>query len=409
MPNLPPPNIFHIIRDDLEDPERLAELYIHAVRQNFWPNSERDLLNFFCLAEKAMNLDKLGTPEKLFAWLVKNVRVEHITNAEEIVAHGKMANVDKYRIVQVPPKKPRRQSSGWKHLADLGEATEILTNEDIAYVPAIMTQVFFPQKPLPETENTFETQHGKASVLIQSGILVDPKEEDHIVYEKQQVPSGSKARIILPYIVSTAIRNQQQEVDMGHSLRKFMESVGMPISGQNAKEITTQVKNIAAAWIYFSYWGEKRISMRKEFIASTVDFWIDKDERQTTLWNPTMELGDNFYNLIQVTNMPFNMHHVVRLQRSPRRMDMYLFLCHRTPRIPPGKPAHIPLGALQRIFAPDIESTRHFKSRLKEDLKAILKVYPRFRIEIKGDMMLLWNSPSPIPPKTILAAAKTIH
>ena len=236
------------------------------------------------------------------------------------------------------------------------------TNEDIAYVPAIMTQVFFPQKPLPETENTFETQHGKASVLIQSGILVDPKEEDHIVYEKQQVPSGSKARIILPYIVSTAIRNQQQEVDMGHSLRKFMESVGMPITGPNAKEITAQVKNIAAAWIYFSYWGEKRISMRKEFIASTVDFWIDKDERQTTLWNPTMELGDNFYNLIQVTNMPFNMHHVVQLQRSPRRMDLYMFLCNRTPRIQPGKPAHIPLGALQRIFAPDIEVTTPLQS-----------------------------------------------
>ena len=412
MPNLPPPNISHILREDLEDPERLAELYVHAVRRKYWPNNERALLEFFALAEQALADDRRGTPESLFAWQLINVHTRYISNASEVAAQRKLAKFDKISLIEDADKpfpKPPKSPSGWKHLADLGEATEILTNEDIAYVPAIMTQVFFPQKPLPETENTFETQHGKASVLIQSGILVDPKEEDHIVYEKQQVPSGSKARIILPYIVSTAIRNQQQEVDMGHSLRKFMESVGMPISGQNAKEITAQVKNIAAAWIYFSYWGEKRISMRKEFIASTVDFWIDKDERQTTLWNPTMELGDNFYNLIQVTNMPFNMHHVVRLQRSPRRMDLYLFLCHRTPRIPLGKPAHIPLGALQRIFAPDIESPRHFKERLKEDLKAILKVYPRFKIEIKGDMMTLWKSPSPIPQKTILSTAKIIR
>ena len=412
LPNLPPPNISHILREDLEDPERLAELYVHAVRRKYWPNNERALLEFFALAEQALADDRRGTPESLFAWQLINVHTRYISNASEVAAQRKLAKFDKISLIEDADKpfpKPPKSPSGWKHLADLGEATEILTNEDIAYVPAIMTQVFFPQKPLPETENTFETQHGKASVLIQSGILVDPKEEDHIVYEKQQVPSGSKARIILPYIVSTAIRNQQQEVDMGHSLRKFMESVGMPISGQNAKEITAQVKNIAAAWIYFSYWGEKRISMRKEFIASTVDFWIDKDERQTTLWNPTMELGDNFYNLIQVTNMPFNMHHVVRLQRSPRRMDLYLFLCHRTPRIPLGKPAHIPLGALQRIFAPDIESPRHFKERLKEDLKAILKVYPRFKIEIKGDMMTLWKSPSPIPQKTILSTAKIIR
>ena len=412
LPNLPPPNISHILREDLEDPERLAELYVHAVRRKYWPNNERALLEFFALAEQALADDRRGTPESLFAWQLINVHTRYISNASEVAAQRKLAKFDKISLIEDADKpfpKPPKSPSGWKHLADLGEATEILTNEDIAYVPAIMTQVFFPQKPLPETENTFETQHGKASVLIQSGILVDPKEEDHIVYEKQQVPSGSKARIILPYIVSTAIRNQQQEVDMGHSLRKFMESVGMPVSGQNAKEITAQVKNIAAAWIYFSYWGEKRISMRKEFIASTVDFWIDKDERQTTLWNPTMELGDNFYNLIQVTNMPFNMHHVVRLQRSPRRMDLYLFLCHRTPRIPLGKPAHIPLGALQRIFAPDIESPRHFKERLKEDLKAILKVYPRFKIEIKGDMMTLWKSPSPIPQKTILSTAKIIR
>ena len=412
LPNLQPPNILRIIREDLEDPERLAKLYVHAVRRKYWPNNERALLEFFALAEQALADDRRGTPESLFAWQLINVHTRYISNASEVAAQRKLAKFDKISLIEDADKpfpKPPKSPSGWKHLADLGEATEILTNEDIAYVPAIMTQVFFPQKPLPETENTFETQHGKASVLIQSGILVDPKEEDRIVYEKQQVPSGSKARIILPYIVSTAIRNQQQEVDMGHSLRKFMESVGMPISGQNAKEITAQVKNIAAAWIYFSYWGEKRISMRKEFIASTVDFWIDKDERQTTLWNPTMELGDNFYNLIQVTNMPFNMHHVVRLQRSPRRMDLYLFLCHRTPRIPLGKPAHIPLGALQRIFAPDIESPRHFKARLKEDLKAILKVYPRFRIEIKGDMMTLWKSPSPIPQKTILSTAKIIR
>ena len=411
LPNLPPPNISHIIRADLEDPDRLANLYVQAVRRSWWPNKERALLEFFALAEQALADDRRGTPGKLFAWQLINVHTRYISNASEVAAQRKLAKFDKISLIEDADKpfpKPPKSPSGWKHLADLGEATEILTNEDIAYVPAIMTQVFFPQKPLPETENTFETQHGKASVLIQSGILVDPKEEDHIVYEKQQVPSGSKARIILPYIVSTAIRNQQQEVDMGHSLRKFMESVGMPISGQNAKEITAQVKNIAAAWIYFSYWGEKRISMRKEFIASTVDFWIDKDERQTTLWNPTMELGDNFYNLIQVTNMPFNMHHVVQLQRSPRRMDLYLFLCNRTPRIQPGKPAHIPLGALQRIFAPDIESPRHFKARLKEDLKAILKVYPRFRIEIKGDMMTLWKSPSPIPQKTILSTAKII-
>ena len=304
-------------------------------------------------------------------------------------------------------KKLATRPSGWKLQADLGEANEILTNEDISYVPAIMTQVFFPQKPLPGDQSRYQTHHGNASVFVQAGFLVNPEKVDgRIITEDCQVPSGAKARILLSYIVSTAIRNQQKEIDMGHSLRKFMESVGMPITGPNAKEITEQVKNIAAAWIVFGYWGEKKVSMHKEFIASTVDFWIEKDAHQQTLWNPTMELGDNFYNLIQVTNMPFNMHHVVRLQRSPRRMDLYLFLCHRTPRIPQGKPVNIPLATLQRIFAPDIESAWHFKERLRTDLKAIAKVYPRFRVELKGDMLQLWRSPSPVPPMPAIPVPK---
>ena len=124
---------------------------------------------------------------------------------------------------------------------------------------------------------------------------------------------------------ATAIRNQQsKEVDMGHSLRKFMESVGMPISGPKRQgNHRPGEKHRRGLDILSATGARKESACAREFIASTVDFWIDKDERQTTLWNPTMELGDNFYNLIQVTNMPFNMHHVVQLQRSPRRMDLY--------------------------------------------------------------------------------------
>ena len=415
LPNLQPPNILRIIREDLEDPERLAKLYVHAVRRKYWPNNERALLEFFALAEQALADDRRGTPESLFAWQLINVHTRYISNASEVAAQRKLAKFDKISLIEDADKpfpKPPKSPSGWKHLADLGEATEILTNEDIAYVPAIMTQVFFPQKPLPPEQLRYQTDHGRAAVFVQAGFLVKPEhlcDGPPYITEECQVPSGAKSRILLSYIVTTAIRNQSKEVDMGKSLRKFMESVGMPITGPNAKEVTDQVKNIAAAWITFGYWGEKRVSMRREFLAATVDFWIDKDERQMTLWNPTMELAENFYEHIQISKMPFNMHHVVQLQRSPRRMDLYLFLCNRTPRIQPGKPAHIPLGALQRIFAPDIESPRHFKARLKEDLKAILKVYPRFRIEIKGDMMTLWKSPSPIPPKTILSTAKIIR
>ncbi len=404
----PRTNINRIIFADLCDIDRLVELYVQAIeRRIFCPNNERSLLDFCALAEKALEEDKRGTPEQLLAWLVKNVRVEHITNAQEIRAERKLLQIDKRAVIELAEER-LNPKSGWHIRADIGESREIIADEEIAYVPAIMTQVFFPQKAPPPNQDMHESEHGKATVFVRRGVLMHPEWPEVNKTELCQIPSGAKARIVLSYAVTTALRDQTRVVDMGPSLRKFMGLVGMPITGYNAKEITQQVKNIASAHIIFGYWGEKRVIQRNEFIASAVDFWIEKDENQLTIWNPKLELSKNFYDLIQVSNMPFLMPHVIQLSKSPRRMDLYMFLCHRTPRIPPGKPAHIPLGALQRIFAPDIQSPRYFKQCFKQDLKAILKVYPKFRIEIRGDMMTLWNSPSPVPPRPAISVPKNL-
>ena len=61
---LNPSNINKIIREDLTDPEKLADLYCQAVKRKYWPNSDRDLLEFFALAEKALADDKMGFARK---------------------------------------------------------------------------------------------------------------------------------------------------------------------------------------------------------------------------------------------------------------------------------------------------------------------------------------------------------
>ena len=90
-----------------------------------------------------------------------------------------------------------------------------------------------------------------------------------------------------------------------------------------------------------------------------------------------------------------------------RRMDLYLFLCQpHTADSAREAGAYSARQHLQRIFAPDIESTWHFKERLRTDLKEIAKVYPHFRVELKGDMLQLWRSPSPVPPMPAIPVPK---
>ena len=67
LPDQSGPRYVRCLRDD----DRLFELYIEAVRRKFWPNTPNDVLEFWCLAEKALKDDKQATPGKLFYSLIK--------------------------------------------------------------------------------------------------------------------------------------------------------------------------------------------------------------------------------------------------------------------------------------------------------------------------------------------------
>lgn len=114
-------------------------------------------------------------------------------------------------------------------------------------------------------------------------------------------------------------------------------------------------------------------------------------------WTPTMTLSDDFYRAVQEHRVPVNMEHLVKLSRSPRRMDLYSWLSYRTPRIRPRGRVPVKLHALWSIFGPDIAEFRDFKKRLIRDLRAIAAIYPGFNAEIDGDILWLRRSPPPVP------------
>ena len=113
-----------------------------------------------------------------------------------------------------------------------------------------------------------------------------------------------------------------------------------------------------------------------------------------------MVLSYEFYKAIQTRRVPVDMNHLIQLTKSPRRMDLYCWFSYRLPRIRGRNRIPIPLR-YQPIFAPDITDPYLFKQRFKNDLKAIAKVYRGFNLELKGDILWLSKSPSPVPSKVV--------
>lgn len=386
----PRPSIHRVTAEDLATDDRLVDLYVQAVGHGYWPNSHQAALEFACLAEKALHDDKRGTPGSLFYGLIKAGDTSRVTQGGEARALERFPSHRRAEMVDAA------SAATDVHPVPANEIGDVLAVQDggHGYAHAVMVQCFLPQKAT--TARGYHTSHGRASLRIEAGSLGDPNNPNDWI--ECQIPAGTKPRLILPYIVGEAVRNRSPEIDLGRSLREFMRKVGVPIAGPNARSLTEQVQNIAAATILISEWTETSQRTRRALIADDLSFWLERNDQQRTIWTPTMTLSDKFFAAIQQHQVPINLHHLAQLARSPRRMDLYVWLAHRTARIPANKTATIPLHALQPIFAPDVARLANFRTRLRGDLAAIANVYRHFNVDLADTGTLsLKRSPPPVP------------
>ena len=388
-----PPDFDKITGNDLSDDDRLRLLYVEAVRRKFWPNTARDVLEFWCLAEKALSDDKHGTPGKLFYSLVRAKVSRFVTDTHEQRAMARIHSADRQALVD------QAEGADGSPAPSPDEVEDALVGRDVGFYHAIMMQCFLPQKALPNGRREWQVRHGRASMLVESGRVVIPEKTHE--FRHCDVPAGTKPRLILPYIMGYAVSRKTREIDMGKSLRRFMNNIGMPVTGRNGKILAREVENVAAANFYLGTWSEEGGTTRFARVAKELSFWVERNNEQLSIWRPEMVLSAEFYDAIQHHRVPVDMSHLLQLSKSPRRMDLYCWLSYRLPRISSNNPTPIALRHLQPIFAPDIVDPYLFKQRLKDDLKAIFKVYDGFNVQLRKDALWLVNSFPPVPEKLV--------
>ena len=386
---------------DLRSDERLADLYVEAVRREWWPNSNADVLEFWCLAEKALGDDVHGTPGKLFHALVKRKDTSRVTNEHERRAQRRMRSDDREALAgrarAVPravPKRRRPEHGGRRRDVVDEEATAaLLGREGMGFVHGVMMMCFLPQKRLPAAQRDYTVKHGRALLHVEAGSLLAPGGDE---MKACPVPFGTRARLILPHINGYAVRNRTPIVDMGASLRQFLGKLGMGVDGRRGVSVVEQVEAIAAARIVLGTVEEDRMRTRYRNVADGVSFWLDRDERQRRLWEPELELSREYYEALLEHPVPVDLGHLSKLARSPRRMDIYSWLAYRTANIPSGREVRIKIDDLRAVFGEEFNRARDFRKRIEGDLRAIARVHADFRVEVRGDIVALRRSPPPV-------------
>jgi Plasmid encoded RepA protein len=188
------------------------------------------------------------------------------------------------------------------------------------FLHAVLCQVGMPRKAI--NERSFTRRNGAIALEIEAGKLWDGRE-----WRPQPLPYGTKPRLVLVHVSSEAVRTGSREIEVGHSMRGFLQTLGLGTNGgRNGTFPVFKAQMLALAacrmTIGLSTGGE----------AETVDAkpierfraWLHATGEQRTLWPGTMTLSTRFFETLLEHAVPLDKRALARLsqlatQNRPKR------------------------------------------------------------------------------------------
>ena len=127
-------------------------------------------------------------------------------------------------------------------------AAEVLADErqkiGISYTGFCLTSL--PHKRLAD-DQIWERKGHKVTLVVEPGALRVTRK-----MVKFGVPFGSRARMILLFLQTEAVRTNSREVELGRSMRSWMERLGLSVGGETARALKEQAARISACSLKFS-------------------------------------------------------------------------------------------------------------------------------------------------------------
>lgn len=252
------------------------------------------------------------------------------------------------------------------------EAEEAKQAGTLGYMARALVQATLPHSKIEGSE--FRRSNG----LFKLAILVD---------SQIGLPYGSIPRLLLAWIATEATKTKNRHLILGKTLSAFMSELDLIPSGGRWGTITRlkeQMKRLFSSAISCTYddgnhWAIKNINP----ISHADLWWYPKHPKQTTIFESTLTLNEDFFNEIINNPIPIDMRVLKALKRSPLALDIYCWLTYRMSYL--NKATIIPWAALQVQFgadyATDSQGIRNFKKAFLRELRKINLFYQKINLE----------------------------
>ena len=216
------------------------------------------------------------------------------------------------------------------------------------------------------------------------------------------VPYGARARMILLYLQTEAVRTGSREVELGRSMRDWLGRMGLSWGGETGRALREQAARIAACSLKFSWQGEDTSGWEAgRFVRSGLRFHSHSDTPdQAELWEDRVVLDEVFYEALRRHPVPLREAALRKLANKSSSLDLYIWLAYRLHTL--KTPTPIRWAALQEQFGGGYTEARNFRRDFKKALAPAVAAYAEARVEVEDDVGLtLYPSRPPVAPKLV--------
>jgi hypothetical protein len=192
------------------------------------------------------------------------------------------------------------------------------------------------------------------------------------------VPYGARARMILLYLQTQAVRTGSREVELGRSMRDWLERMGLAIGGETVRALREQAARISACTLKF-FWENDSAEgwSRGGIVASGLRFKAPA-EGQGSLWEDRVVLDEVFWRALKEHPVPLREAAIRELRDRSMSLDLYVWLAYRLHQL--DRPAAIRWPAVQAQFGAGFKELRHFRATFLKALDAALAAYPDAKV-----------------------------
>ena len=212
------------------------------------------------------------------------------------------------------------------------------------------------------------------------------------------VPYGSRARLIMLYLQTEALRTGHREVELGRSLNAWLIRLGIPVGGKSFKDVREQAERISRCRLSFHLQQEGRSGLVNQNILDTAMFVAD-EKAQGSLFIDTARLSETFFEQLRKHPVPIEESAIRAINNNSMALDVYCWLAYRLHVL--DKPRPITWKALHAQFGTGFARLDHFRPKFIENLSLASAVYPDAAFEIDVMGVTLKPSKPPVAPRAV--------